>query len=79
MEEIGEGGWLGHWGRGDRVQVGDDRFGVRIDGRTSGQSRESGLGVELEEAGLKVCPVHEVDALGLDVDIEFSTEEAISE
>jgi len=79
MEEIGEGSWLGHWGRGDRVQVGDDGFGVGIDGRTNGQSGESALGVELEEAGLKVRPVHEVDALGLDVDIEFSTEGAISE
>lgn len=79
MDEIGEGGWLGHWGRGDRVQIGDDGFGVGVDARISGQSGESSLGVDLEEARLEVRAIQEVDGLELDVDIELSTEGPISE
>ena len=79
MNEISEGGWLGHWGRGDRVQIGDDGFGVGVDARTNSQSRESALGVELKEAWLKIRAIYEVDGLELDVDTELSTEEAISE
>ena len=79
MDEIGEGGWLGHWGRGDRVQIGDDGLGVGVDPRISGQSGESSLGVDLEEARLEVRAIQEVDGLELDVDIELSTEGPISE
>ena len=79
MDEIGEGGRLGYWGRGDRVQIGYDGFCVGVNARTSGQSGESALRVELEEAGLKVRAIHEVDGLELDVDTELSTEEAMSD
>jgi len=79
MDEIGEGGWLGHWGRGSRIQIGDDGFGVGVDVRTSGQSGESSLRVDLEEARLEVRAIQEVDNLELDVDIELSTEGPISE
>jgi len=76
MDEIGEGGWFGHWGRGDRIQIGDNGFGVGVDVRTNGQSGESALRVDLEEARLEVRAIQEVNGLELDVDIELSTEEA---
>ena len=79
MDDIGQGGRLGHWGWGNRVQIGDDGFGVGVDVRTSGQSGESALRIDLEEVRLKVRAVQEVNGLDLDVDIELSTEEAISE
>lgn len=79
MKEIGEPGWLRHWGGGDRVQIGDDRFGVGVDARANGQSGESGSGVELEEAGLKVPAVQEIDSLDFNVDAELGTEGAISQ
>jgi len=72
MDEVGEGGWLGHWRRGDRVQIGDNGFSVGVDARTGGQSGESALRVDLEEARLKVRAIHEVDGLELDIDIELS-------
>jgi len=77
MDEIGESSWLGHWGRGDRVQIGDDRFGVGVDARTNGQSGESGAGVELEERGLEVLAIQEVDRLELNVNTELSAERYI--
>jgi len=79
MDKISEGGWLGHWGRSDRVQVGDDGFGVSVDARTNGQSGESGVGVELEERGLEVIAIQEVDGLELNVNTELSTERERSE
>jgi len=72
MENSREVGWLGHMGRGDRVQVGDDGFGIGVDVRASGQSRESGIGVELEEGGLEVLAIQKVDGFGLNVDAELS-------
>ena len=72
MEESGEVGRLGHMGRGDRIQVGDNGLSIGVGGRPIGQSRESGIGVELEEGGLEVLAIQEVDLLGLNVDTELS-------
>ena len=72
MDESDEVGGFGHFGRGDRVQVGDDGLGVGVDVGASGQSGESGAGVELEEGGLEVLAVHEDDGLDLNVDRELS-------
>jgi hypothetical protein len=79
MDEISEGGCLSHWGRGDRVQIRNDGFGVSVGVRASNQSWESGAEVELEEAGLEVPAIQEVNDLELDIDTEFSTEETMSE
>ena len=79
MDEISEAGRLGHRGRGDRVQIGDDGFRVGVDARADSQSGEGSFTVELEEAGLKVRAAHEIDGLELNVGAEFSTEGAISE
>ena len=79
MEKIGEGSGPGHWGRGSRVQVGDNGLGIGVYGRADGQSGKSGSGVELEEGGLEVRAVQEVDGLELDIDTELSTEGERSE
>jgi len=42
-----------------------------------GQSRESGIGVELEEGGLEVLAIQEIDLLGLNIDAELSAERDI--
>jgi len=72
VDESGEVGRLWHMGRGDRVQVGDDGLGIGVGARAGGQSGKSGIGVELEERGLKVGALQEVDLFGLDVDAELS-------
>ena len=72
MEESGEVGRLGHWGTGDRVQVGDDGLGIGVDVRASGQSGEGGTGVELEEGGFEVLAVQKVDLFDIDGDFELS-------
>ena len=72
MEDDGEVGRLGHMGRGDRVQVGDDGLSVGVDARAIGQSGKSGIGVELEEGGLEVLAVQKVNLLGVNVDTELS-------
>ena len=76
MDEIRERGRPGHWGRGDRVQIGDDGCGVGVNAGASGQSGKCGFRVDLEEAGLEVRAVQEVDGLELNVDTELSTEGA---
>ena len=73
MEEIGEGGWLGHWRGSNRVQVGDNGRGVGVDGGSDDQSGESGAGVELEEGDLEVLALEKVEGLDLDIDTELST------
>jgi len=72
MEEGGEIGWLWHVGRCDRIQVGDDGCSIGVDVRASGQSREGTFGVELEEGGLEVRAIQEIDLLGLNVDAKLS-------
>jgi hypothetical protein len=79
VEEVGELGGLGHWGRGGRVQVGDNGFSVGVNARANGQSGESALRVDLEEGGLEILATHEVDRLELDIGPEFSTEGVTSE
>jgi hypothetical protein len=77
MNEGGEVGCLGHRGGGDRVQVGNNRFGIGIDIGASGQGGESAIGVELEEGGLEVLAVDEADGLNFDIDGELLTERYI--
>ena len=73
VDKVSDVSCLSHGGRGNRVQVGDDGFGVGIDVRASGQSGESGFGVEFEEGWLEVLAVQKVYGLKLDIDAEFRT------
>ena len=57
--------------------MGDNGSGIGIGGRTIGQSRESGIGVELEEGGLEVLAIQKVDLFGLNIDAELSAERDI--
>ena len=73
VDKVSDVSRLSHGGRGNRVQVGDDGFGVGIDVRASGQSGESGFWVEFEEGWLEVLAVQKVYDLKLDIDAELRT------
>lgn len=54
--------------------MGDDGFRIGVDIGSMGQSRESGILVELDEVEFEVSAFHEVYFFDVDVDVELRTE-----